>query len=117
RDASAAPDWHTNPVTGARVADPSIPWWRIPDFDPSIGDIKTVWEASRMGWVIPLAQRAAAGDVDALDRLNGWLADWCRHNPAYRGPNWKCGQEASLRLLHLSAGALLLDQATSSLPG
>lgn len=112
-----APDWHVNPITGARVTNPTVPWWQIADFDPAIGDVKTVWEASRMGWLIPLAQRAKAGEADALDTLNVWLADWCEQNPAYLGPNWKCGQEASLRLLHLSAGALVMDQVASSLPG
>lgn len=111
------PDWHANAITGVRAAKSHLPWWQIADFDPALGDIKTIWEASRMGWVIPLAQRASAGEAEALETLNSWLADWCAHNPPYRGPNWKCGQETSLRLLHLAAGALLLGQETSSLSG
>lgn len=113
--AGTAPDWHINPINGARVANNRLPWWKISDFDSSVGDIKTIWEASRMGWIVPLAQRASSGEPDALDTLNAWLADWSENNPAYLGPNWKCGQETSLRLLHLSAGALVLDQASTSL--
>src|SRR5690606_3787232 len=52
-----------------------------------------------------------------LDRLNAWLADWLAANPPYRGPNWKCGQESSLRLLHLAAAAIVLDQSGRPLPG
>lgn len=115
--AGRPPDWHSNSITGKRITNAKLPWWRISDFSSSAGDIKTVWEASRMGWVIPLAQRASTGEQAALDKLNTWLTDWCENNPAYLGPNWKCGQETSLRLLHLWAGALVLDQAESSLPG
>jgi len=115
--AGKVPDWHINPITGARVTNANLSWWQIADFDSSVGDIKTVWEASRMGWIIPLAQRASSGEPEALVTLNAWLADWCEHNPAYLGSNWKCGQETSLRLLHLCAGALVLEQAASSLPG
>ncbi len=106
----AAPDWHRNPLNGARVAAPEREWWFIPDFDPALGDIKTVWEASRFDWVSAFAQQHRAGDAETLLRLNRWLCDWCTRNPPYRGPNWKCGQEASIRVLHLALVALLLDQ-------
>src|SRR3546814_20563580 len=39
-----------------------------------------------------------------------WLEDWCVRNPPYRGPNWKCAQEASIRLLHLATTGLILGQ-------
>src|SRR5699024_10329942 len=35
--------------------------------------------------------------------------DWIQNNPAYLGPNWKCGQEASIRVMHLIAGAIALN--------
>jgi len=109
--------WHTNPFTGRSVLDPRRPWWMIPDFDPDIGDIKTIWEASRLDWAVDLASRADH-DPTAATRLETWLRDWSASNPAYRGPNWKCGQEASLRVLHLATAALLLDtvhETTASL--
>ncbi|WP_306544553.1 heparinase II/III family protein [Malikia spinosa] len=104
------PDWLANPFNGQRVAAPERGWWQIPDFDPAVGDIKLIWELSRMDWVLAFAQRARQGDDKALGQLNDWLADWCAHNPPYRGPNWKCGQEASLRVMHLAMAALILDQ-------
>ncbi|HPB74801.1 MAG TPA: heparinase II/III-family protein, partial [Chromatiaceae bacterium] len=108
--------WHRNPFTGAEVPDPERPWWRIPDFDASLGDIKTIWEASRFDWVLTFAQHACLGEPEGLERLNAWLADWVAHNPPYRGPNWKCGQEASIRVLHLAVAALLLGQIRRPTP-
>ncbi len=98
------PDWGR----GMSSEEMATPWSSIPDFAPG-RDIKTVWEFSRMDWVIALSQRAALGQDGELARLNAWLADWWRTNPPYLGPNWKCGQEASIRVLHLAAGAVILD--------
>jgi hypothetical protein len=113
----APPNWLANPLTGQRMPSPERPWWQIPDFDPAVGDIKLIWELSRMDWVLALAQRVRQGEAGALDRLNAWLADWCANNPPYRGPNWKCGQEASIRVMHLACAALLLGQVRGALPG
>jgi Heparinase II/III-like protein/Heparinase II/III N-terminus len=111
------PDWLFNPFTGQRVAAPERDWWQIPDFSPDVGDIKLIWELSRMDWVLAFAQRARQGDQASLDKLNTWLADWCDHNPPYKGPNWKCGQEASIRVMHLAMAALILCQVHQPAPG
>jgi hypothetical protein len=111
------PQWHHNPFNNAAVTDPGCPWWQIPDFDPELGDIKTIWEASRLDWVVAHACQARAGDTEAITRLNHWLTDWLHHNSPYHGPNWKCGQEASLRVLHLGLAALVLDCATTPCKG
>lgn len=107
------PDWLANPFTGQPVPNPQRPWWRIPDFDSNIGDIKQIWELSRLDWVLPLARRARDGDSHAIDRLNAWLADWSAKNPPFQGPNWKCGQEASIRVMNISMTAVVLDQVGS----
>ncbi len=104
------PDWYLNPVSGAKGSVPERPWWTIPDFDASVGDIKLIWEASRFDWVLAFAQRACSGEGVELERLNVWLADWSVKNPPYCGPNWKCGQEASIRVMHLCMAALILRQ-------
>ncbi len=111
------PDWHVNPFRLDARGNPEIPWWQTSDFDAAIGDIKTVWEASRFGWLIAMAQRAVLGDRSELDRLNRWLADWSLKNPPYLGLNWKCGQEASIRVMHLALAALVLGQTTHPEPG
>ena len=106
------PNWLANPLTGNRFAGAARPWWRISDFDLEVGDIKLIWELSRFDWVLAFAQRVRNADNDELIRLNHWLADWCAKNQPYCGPNWKCGQEASIRVMHLAMAALILGQAS-----
>lgn len=111
------PNWHANPFRPGVQAAADRPWWNIPDFDPVVGDIKTVWEASRFDWLIPMAQRAALGNATELDRLNAWLEDWSHANPPYLGANWKCGQEASIRLLNLAVVGVILGHENDPAPG
>ena len=111
---NSVPNWHENPFARGAVKQPARPWWLIPDFDETLGDIKAVWEASRFDWVLTFAQRALNGEPAGLARLNAWLADWVKFNPPYRGPNWKCGQEASIRVMHLAMAAALLTQHRQS---
>lgn len=107
------PEWLRNPVTKKDVANAQLPWWEIADFDPEVGDIKQIWELSRMDWALAMATRAHT-DSPSLDRLNAWLNSWCTTNPPYRGPNWKCGQEASIRIMHVAMAAVMLGQEECS---
>ena len=43
------PDWLKNIKTGAEFTLPLKPWWKISDFGENTGDIKIIWEISRMG--------------------------------------------------------------------
>lgn len=113
----AAPKWLASCFSGNAVPSGDKEWWQIPDFDPAVGDIKTVWEASRFDWVLACVQRYLAGDEAARQRLESWLSDWLVHNPPYKGPNWKCGQEASIRVMHLAMAAKLLGQVDDSAAG
>ena len=67
------------------------------------GDVRPVWEANRLA-DIPLLVQAwrldPAGGHRALAEAR--LAAWAAANPPFRGPNWACGQEAALRVLHLA---------------
>lgn len=110
----APPGFNVNPMTGERWPSAAVPWWQVSDFGAD--DIKLVWELSRFPWLAPMAQQARTGDPLAMNRLNGWLAAWLRDNPPYFGPNWKCGQEASLRLLILALAAHILDQVDAPTP-
>jgi len=102
------PNWLVNPLKNNLPNFPLIDWWKIPDFDEDMGDIKLVWEQSRMDWVIAYAQRARNGDQTALENLNCWISDWLKHNPPYLGPNWKCGQESSIRVINLACASMIL---------
>ncbi|MEI8185761.1 MAG: heparinase II/III-family protein [Chlorobiaceae bacterium] len=114
---SDPPDWFESPFTGKRIVCADQKWWKIQDVDPVVGDIKLIWELSRMDWVLALAERARNRDNKSLLQLNQWLEDWCFKNPPYYGPNWKCGQEASIRVMHLAVAALILKQTTYPAPG
>lgn len=113
---TGAPDWHANPFRPGARAEKRAHWSHIPDFDAAVGDIKAVWEASRFDWLIAMAQRAALGEEAELVRLNAWLEDWVEANPPYRGVNWKCGQETSIRVMHFATAALILGQTKTPLP-
>lgn len=107
------PDWLANPLTGQAVPNPQRPWWQIPDFDPNVGDIKLIWELSRLDWVLPLAKRARDGAPEAIEQVNALLDDWSARNPPFQGPNWKCGQEASIRVMNVAMAAIVLEQVCS----
>jgi len=104
------PLWHQNVLTS--VESVFMPWWQLPDFVDGLGDIKGVWEASRFDWVLGFSLDTRSGNCASLTRLNRWLADWCEKNPPYIGANWKCGQEASIRVMHLAMAARLLNQVS-----
>lgn len=129
-DRGKPPDWFLDPFLKSRVEQRELPWWQIPDFGDSGRDIKNIWELSRFDWVLAFAQQAiiesssvaarasTSSNADtseeavspSLCKLNAWLLDWSKRNPPYYGPNWKCGQEASIRVLHLVFAAMLLKQ-------
>jgi len=102
------PNWFARPLSGGTDWQSSGAWWTPTGI--SGGDIKEIWDISRFSWVLALAQRAAKGDRAELDRLNEWLRDWSEKNSPYIGPNWACGQEASIRLMHLAVAAFILGQ-------
>ncbi|WP_159818032.1 heparinase II/III family protein [Colwellia sp. 20A7] len=112
---SSIPNWHKNNLNG-ELAPSDRPWYLIGDFNNQLGDIKGVWEASRFDWVIGFAQQAVSGDKGGVDKVNTWLADWIEKNPTYNGVNWKCGQEASIRVMHLALASLLLQQTQNTTP-
>jgi len=105
------PNWFLNPFNSRLWPNPKRHWADIADFEGGIGDIKNVWEASRFEWVVTLARAyAASGKIIYLDTLNRWLVDWAAKNPASTGPNWKCGQEAAIRVFNLMQAASILGQ-------
>lgn len=108
RRSETPPDWFENPFSDTPLPDAARDWWQVPDFGG--GDIKGLWELSRFDWIVAWATVAAQGDAEALMRLNLWIADWTQSNPPYKGPHWKCGQEASIRVMHLITAAWVLGQ-------
>ncbi|MDM1245254.1 alginate lyase family protein [Acinetobacter indicus] len=108
---STSPNWMFNPLTGTTCEESNTHWYNIPDFNDQVGDIKGIWEASRLDWVLDFIKNFKEhNNQQSLYILEHWLNDWCAKNPAYLGPNWKCGQEASIRVMHLISALIGLDQ-------
>jgi hypothetical protein len=95
-------DWHTHPLTAHRY--PTTHWSRISMF--AGGDIKWMWEPSRMDWVIA-ACRALASGQKAPD-LMPEIRRWRDANRPNEGVNWACGQETSFRMFALMIAATVL---------
>jgi hypothetical protein len=110
------PAWHRHPLTGHQH-DPTAHWSELNDDSAAAGDIKDVWELSRLGWLYPLVRRwARTGDEDAAELVWQVIEDWVRGNPTFRGPNWMCGQETSLRAITVLFLMNALETSPASTP-
>jgi len=91
------PNWYHNAFTG-QTAPRGQHWSALGDFD--FGDIKAIWEPNRFGWAFTLARaHARTGEARLAELFWKLFEDWCAQNPPNDGVNWKCGQEATFRLM------------------
>ncbi|UCZ52950.1 heparinase II/III family protein [Bacillus shivajii] len=91
--------WNYHPMTKARV-DVQRKWFQIPDFDPNRGDIKAIWEASRFTHFFYLSRAfMLTKDEKYYYAFSSQLESWVKQNPYPYGPHYKCGQEATLRMI------------------
>lgn len=98
----STPNWFLNPFNGLEMDGKNRHWSELNDFNKKLGDIKHIWEQSRFNWVGSLAcAYKLTLDIKYLKKINDWFFSWSQQNPANTGPNWKCGQEASLRLINI----------------
>ncbi len=105
------PEWFFDPLSGRNVGGTREHWTRV-RYDPDL-DIKLIWEPSRFDWLLLLARAyCAEGSRIYLDTMNAWLKDWALNNPLNSGPNWLCGQEAAIRVIHLLLSSFLLNEWT-----
>lgn len=96
------PDWHKNYFTGER-GPTTLHWSKIDDF--SFGDIKVIWEPSRFFWVYTLSRAYVYSKEERYAQVFWQLFEnWLHSNPPNFGVNWKCGQEASIRLFAMLFG-------------
>ena len=92
-------DWITNPDTGYKY-DLSKHWTEIPDYSSEAGDIKFVWEKSRFSFLYDLIRYDYHFGRDCSADVFGEIESWIDKNPVNRGPNYRCSQEISLRVLN-----------------
>lgn len=92
-------DWMTHPETGF-VFDHREHWTEIPDFSKEAGDIKYVWEKSRFSFLYNLIRYDYHFDHDCSELVFDEILSWIDHNPVNCGPNYRCSQEITLRVLN-----------------
>ncbi|NLI74767.1 MAG: hypothetical protein GX369_08410 [Euryarchaeota archaeon] len=93
-------NWHYNPISGAEV-DKNLKWYKIPDFDPARGDIKIIWEPSRFTHFFYFARGYLITKNKKYYKVfSNQLKSWLKNNSYSYGANYKCGQEAALRMIN-----------------
>ena len=92
-------NWITNPDTGF-VYDISKHWTEINDYSKEAGDIKFVWEKSRFSFLYELIRYDYHFQKDTSHFVFSEIENWIDSNPVNMGPNYKCSQEMSLRILN-----------------
>lgn len=92
-------DWLTNPSTGHQY-DASKHWTEIEDISKSAGDIKYTWEKSRFSFLYTLIRHDYHFDSNNAALVFEEIESWINANPINQGPNYKCSQEMSLRILN-----------------
>lgn len=93
-------NWHLNPLTNIRI-EKNKKWFQISDFDPIRGDIKVVWEASRFTHFFYFARAyMITKNKKYYEAFSNQLSNWLMENKYSFGANYKCGQEATLRMIN-----------------
>ena len=92
-------DWVTNPDSGHRY-DITKHWTEIADYSKEAGDIKFVWEKSRFSYLYDIIRFDYHYDDDCSAIVFADILSWIKSNPVNLGPNYRCSQEMSLRVLN-----------------
>ena len=92
-------DWLTNPITGFSYS-VSKHWSEVEDFSKHAGDIKYVWEKARFSFLQDVIRYDEHFKDDQSAYVFMEIEDFINKNPINRGPNYKCSQEISLRILN-----------------
>jgi heparinase II/III-like protein len=96
----AEPDWFHDPVTGIRAPHASYCFRIDHRREDQTGNVKQLWELSRMHHLTVLAAAFALTDDDAYAETVGrQLRSWWSENAFLSGINWTSGIEIGLRLL------------------
>ncbi|MCB0260288.1 MAG: alginate lyase family protein [Phaeodactylibacter sp.] len=92
-------DWVTHPLTGYRY-DTGKHWTEIADFSQEAGDIKYVWEKARFSWLLTVIRYDYHFREDSSAFVFAEIGDFIDRNPVNCGPNYRCSQEISIRLMN-----------------
>lgn len=92
-------DWITNPDSGFQY-NIKQHWLDVNDFSAEAGDIKFVWEKSRFSYLNTIIRYDYHFSEDCSEWVFSEIESWIAANPINCGPNYKCSQEISLRMLN-----------------
>ncbi len=98
-DLGANYDWVTNPDSGYRY-DVHKHWTEIADYSKEAGDIKFVWEKSRFSYLYDIIRYDYHFNDDCGAFVFADIQSWIKANPINQGPNYRCSQEMSLRVMN-----------------
>ena len=110
RDDMKEPDWFRDPATGIRSAGDACAFSVNHRDEAAVGNIKQVWEVSRLQHLTLLsAAWYLTGDDAYAARVDAQLRAWWRENPFLSGINWTSGIELGVRLMNFAWIRRLLD--------
>jgi Heparinase II/III-like protein/Heparinase II/III N-terminus len=92
-------DWVTNPDSGYKY-DANKHWTEIQDYSKEAGDIKFVWEKSRFSYLYDIIRYDYHYNDNCADIVFRDILSWISNNHVNSGPNYRCSQEISLRVLN-----------------
>lgn len=92
-------NWLVNPSTGYRY-NINKHWSEVEDLSKEAGDIKYVWEKARFSFLHDIIRYDYHFEDDQSAYVFSEIEDFIAKNPINQGPNYKCSQEASLRVMN-----------------
>ena len=105
-----APDWFLDPVTGQSAPAEKYAFRINHRSESQTGNVKQIWEVSRLQHVTLLASAWHLSHRDAYASLAAeQLRSWWRANPFLSGVNWTSGIEVGIRLISMAWIRRLLD--------
>ena len=111
RSDMVAPDWFHDPATGRRSPSDRYAFRINYRVEEQTGNIKQVWEISRLQHLTLLATAWFLSRDDAYARrVDEQLRSWWRQNPFLAGVHWTSGIEIGIRLISLAWIRRLLDE-------
>jgi len=107
----AQPDWFYDPVTGRRAPADRYAFRINHRSEAETGNVKQVWEISRLQHLTLLATAWFLSHDEAYARrVADQLDCWWRENPFLSGVHWTSGIEIGIRLISLTWVRRLLDE-------
>jgi Heparinase II/III-like protein/Heparinase II/III N-terminus len=105
------PDWFRDPVTGRRSVQDRYAFGVDHRSQEQVGNVKQVWELSRLQHLTLLANAwFLTHDDRHARRVAEHLRSWWRENPFLSGVHWTSGIELGIRLISLAWIRRLLDE-------